>query len=45
MTTDPGGALAGEVTELLVALIRNRCVNDGSPDSGQEHRSADTIEA
>jgi acetylornithine deacetylase/succinyl-diaminopimelate desuccinylase-like protein len=30
-------------TDLLVELIRNRCVNDGSPDSGQEHRSADTI--
>lgn len=29
--------------DLLVELIRNRCVNDGSPDSGQERRSAETI--
>ena len=32
--------LAGEVAELLQQLIRNACVNDGSPASGQEHRSA-----
>ncbi|MCJ7724934.1 MAG: M20/M25/M40 family metallo-hydrolase [Acidimicrobiia bacterium] len=36
---------AAEVTELLIALIRNRCVNDGTPDSGHEHRSAATLEA
>jgi len=36
---------ASEVTDLLVALIRNQCVNDGTPDSGHEHRSVDTIEA
>jgi acetylornithine deacetylase/succinyl-diaminopimelate desuccinylase-like protein len=35
----------GEVTELLQALIRNRCVNDGTPESGEELRSADTISA
>ncbi len=35
---------AAEVTDLLVALIRNRCVNDGTPDSGHEHRSVETIE-
>ncbi len=34
---------AGEVVELLQALIRNRCVNDGSPDSGHEERSVGTI--
>lgn len=34
---------AGEVAELLVTLIRNECVNDGTPDSGHEHRSAETI--
>jgi acetylornithine deacetylase/succinyl-diaminopimelate desuccinylase-like protein len=34
---------AGEVAELLVALIRNRCVNDGTPESGHEHRSAETL--
>jgi len=36
---------AGEVAELLTALIRNACVNDGTPDSGHEYRSADTITA
>lgn len=30
-------------TELLVELIRNRCVNDGAPDSGQERRNVETI--
>src|SRR2546423_14933190 len=35
----------GEVTELLQQLIRNGCVNDGTPPSGQEVRSADTLEA
>jgi acetylornithine deacetylase/succinyl-diaminopimelate desuccinylase-like protein len=33
----------GEVAELLVALIRNACVNDGSPDSGNEQRSVETL--
>ncbi len=37
--------LTGEVTHLLQQLIRNRCVNDGSPDSGGESRSADTLQA
>jgi len=36
---------SGEVTELLVALIRDACVNDGDPDSGQEERAASTVEA
>lgn len=31
--------------ELLQTLIRNRCVNDGSVESGQEQRNADTIAA
>lgn len=35
----------GEVTELLQHLIRNACVNDGSPDSGQEGRSVDILAA
>ncbi len=35
---------AEEATELLQQLIRNRCVNDGSVSSGQEHRSAELIE-
>lgn len=32
-----------EVVELLQALIRNRCVNDGTADSGDEHRSVETL--
>lgn len=34
----------GEVLELLQALIRNRCVNDGTPRSGHEERSVATLE-
>ncbi len=33
----------GEVVELLVEVIRNECVNDGSPDGGHEHRSVATL--
>ncbi len=33
----------GEVVELLQQLIRNACVNDGTAESGQEARSADTL--
>lgn len=36
-------AIEGECTELLQALIRNRCVNDGSATSGHEQRSADLL--
>ncbi|MFP3913561.1 MAG: M20/M25/M40 family metallo-hydrolase [Actinomycetota bacterium] len=36
MTDDP-------TIELLVRLIRNRCVNDGTPESGQEVRSVRTL--
>ena len=32
-----------EITELLQALIRNECVNDGTPESGHEERSATTL--
>ncbi len=43
---DPDGdTLGAESTELLQALIRNACINDGSPGSGQEVRNADTLEA
>ena len=35
--------LAGETTELLQTLIRNECVNDGTPDSGGERRNADVL--
>ena len=33
----------GEILELLQVLIRNRCVNDGSPESGGEIRSVETL--
>jgi acetylornithine deacetylase/succinyl-diaminopimelate desuccinylase-like protein len=33
----------GPTTELLQQLIRNRCVNDGTADSGQEVKSADLL--
>jgi acetylornithine deacetylase/succinyl-diaminopimelate desuccinylase-like protein len=33
----------GPTTELLQALIRNACVNDGTPDSGGETRNADLL--
>jgi acetylornithine deacetylase/succinyl-diaminopimelate desuccinylase-like protein len=36
-------AVAGEVTELLQTLIRNKCVNDGTPESGDESRNASTL--
>jgi acetylornithine deacetylase/succinyl-diaminopimelate desuccinylase-like protein len=35
--------LAGEVAELLQQLIRNRCVNDGTPESGHEQRNAEVL--
>jgi acetylornithine deacetylase/succinyl-diaminopimelate desuccinylase-like protein len=34
---------AGPTTELLQSLIRNQCVNDGSPDSGNETRNAELL--
>jgi len=37
--------LETEATDLLRTLIRNACVNDGTPASGQEERNADAIEA
>lgn len=37
--------LAAEATGLLQAMIRNRCVNDGSPESGHEVRNVDLIES
>ena len=35
----------GDVTDLLQHLIRNACVNDGTPASGQEARNADLLTA
>ncbi|MEK7284705.1 MAG: M20/M25/M40 family metallo-hydrolase, partial [Chloroflexota bacterium] len=37
--------LTGEATDLLQHLIRNRCVNDGTPASGGEIRSVETLAA
>jgi len=37
-------ALTRQTVDLLRDLIRNACVNDGSPDSGGEIRSVRTIE-
>ena len=36
-------ALTGETIELLQAMIRNACVNDGSLESGEETRNADLL--
>ena len=36
--------LTGPTTELLQQLIRNACVNDGNPDSGEEFRNADLLQ-
>src|ERR671937_2738452 len=33
-----------ETTDLLQRLIRNRCVNEGTPESGKEIRSVDLLE-
>jgi len=37
--------LTGQTVELLQALIRNQCVNDGTPSSGHESRNADALAA
>src|SRR6266508_875386 len=37
------GALTGQTVELLQQLIRNRCVNDGTVESGQEVRTTDVL--
>ncbi|CAB4861756.1 unannotated protein [freshwater metagenome] len=34
----------GQTTELLQTLIRNQCVNDGTPDSGDEIRNAELLQ-
>jgi acetylornithine deacetylase/succinyl-diaminopimelate desuccinylase-like protein len=36
--------LQNESVELLQQLIRNQCVNDGTPESGNEDRSADLLQ-
>jgi acetylornithine deacetylase/succinyl-diaminopimelate desuccinylase-like protein len=35
--------IVAEVTDLLQRLIRNGCVNDGTPNSGQELRNAELL--
>ena len=37
-------SLTGETVELLQTMIRNACVNDGTPESGEEARNADTLQ-
>ena len=38
-----GSGSQGVATELLQALIRNECVNDGTPESGEELRNAELL--
>ena len=45
MTPAEQAAIEREATELLRTMIRNACVNDGTPASGQEVRNADALEA
>ena len=35
--------LTNETVELMQALIRNQCVNDGTPESGHESRNAELL--
>ena len=37
--------MTGQTVELLQTMIRNSCVNDGTPSSGEEFRNADTLTA
>ena len=37
--------LTGATVELLQTLIRNHCVNDGTPESGHETRNADVLQS
>ena len=41
---EPDPALTGNTTELLQALIRSGCVNDGDPSSGHEIRNAGIVD-
>ncbi len=43
MSQQTENALTNETIELLQTMIRNQCVNDGTPESGQEVRNADTL--
>ncbi|MFW5933895.1 MAG: M20/M25/M40 family metallo-hydrolase, partial [Actinomycetota bacterium] len=41
---DPQPQLTATTTELLQAMIRNACVNDGSTTSGEESRNAEIVD-
>jgi acetylornithine deacetylase/succinyl-diaminopimelate desuccinylase-like protein len=43
MAEDQLSGLTNQTVELLQTMIRNACVNDGTPESGQEVRNADTL--
>jgi acetylornithine deacetylase/succinyl-diaminopimelate desuccinylase-like protein len=43
VTSTIDAAIGREVGDLLQHLIRNACVNDGTPDSGHESTSADVL--
>jgi acetylornithine deacetylase/succinyl-diaminopimelate desuccinylase-like protein len=43
MATEVPAELTGATTELLQQLIRNACVNDGRPESGEEVRNAELL--
>ena len=43
--TSDSRSVVDETTDLLQHLIRNECVNDGTPASGHEMKSVDTLEA
>jgi acetylornithine deacetylase/succinyl-diaminopimelate desuccinylase-like protein len=40
----PADTTTNETVELLQQLIRNECVNDGTPESGHEVRSSDVLQ-
>ncbi len=43
--TEVDAHLTGQTVELLQAMIRTACVNDGTPASGEEIRNADLVDA
>src|SRR4051794_10926533 len=45
MARDGESELTGRTVELLQQLIRNQCVNDGTPESGHEIRNAEVLQA
>ena len=45
VTDSPSSPLTAQTVELLQQMIRNRCVNDGTAESGEEVRNADLLTA